>query len=196
MEGPMRRRGGRRRCQVIAVGVLGAASLSAAPANATIGSLKAKLIVADHTVGDPRPQPDRGGRVCQVWLLQQLSYPCYVHLQGTLSTGTRLEAQRLVFSGHRIVMRLWGDDPVSDDFLYGPQTFSFDVNPCCATTWTTFKWGRWINSRELDDDNWPDGDEVYAGIRLVDSRGRTIRSVESNRVKLNIGLPGAPGPIP
>jgi hypothetical protein len=170
-------------------------SLSAAPASATIGSLTAKLTVAKHPPGTP-PNPDAEGLRCQVWLLQQVSYPCWVQVEGSLSTGSRLEAERLQASGHRILMRLWGDDPVSDDLLQRPYLFGFDVKPCCAATWTTFKWARWVNSRVLDEDHYPDRDEIYAGIRLVDSSGRTIRSVESNRVKLNMGLPGAPGPLP
>jgi hypothetical protein len=71
-------------------------AVAAAPADAAIGSLTAQLSMS------------RSG-----------SYLYNVNVSGTVPM-TQAEARSLIGSGHKVVYRLWGDDPVSDDFLWGP----------------------------------------------------------------------------
>jgi len=85
--------------------------------------------------------------------------------------------------GYTIALRYWGDDPDSDDLLYGP------VNPR-----TVFAAGDGLHFQHyvtlphflLDEDSGvvdlPYGrDEIYVGSRLLDPSGKTVSLVESNR---------------
>jgi hypothetical protein len=132
-------------------------AVAAAPADAAIGSLTAQLSMS------------RSG-----------SYLYNVNVSGTVPM-TQAEARSLIGSGHKVVYRLWGDDPVSDDFLWGPVDTELVSTPL-GLQFTGL--GLTLNRSFLNEDNdLPDyRDEIYAGVRLVDSRGATVRSRETNRV--------------
>ncbi len=86
-------------------------------------------------------------------------------------------------------MRVWGEDPISDDLLHGPYVVSARFAPG-ATAYITaapegFKFHKEtvVSQSSLNEDTaFPlEWDEIYAGVRLVDSGGKTIRSAETNR---------------
>ena len=76
--------------------VAAAAGMSAAPADAAVGSPSGKLTVGPFSPGYHN-----------------------VAVFGTVPMS-KVEAQNLVNSGHRIQLRLWGQDTFSDDMLIGP----------------------------------------------------------------------------
>jgi hypothetical protein len=95
-------------------------------------------------------------------------------------------AQGLIDKGYRFQIRVWGDDPVSDDLLLGP------ITPRMLHMWDgSFNAGGLgyvldapIANRVLDEDDsiFDERDEIYAGIRLLDPSGNTIRSIETKRI--------------
>ncbi|MEV5409541.1 hypothetical protein AB0K60_11990 [Thermopolyspora sp. NPDC052614] len=96
---------------------------------------------------------------------------------------TPAQAQQLKNSGHPIVLRTWGEDPASDDVLYGPDTFkAYDVTSRGMElhTYYYFKRGTTLN----EDSGVFDGevDDIYIGARLLNPAGSTLRSVRSNTV--------------
>jgi hypothetical protein len=130
-----------------------AAGMSAAPADAAIGSPTGQLTVGPFSPGYHN-----------------------VAVFGTVPM-TRAEAQSLVNSNHRIVLRLWGDDVFSDDLLIGPY------NATLVPTDKGLEFHKVL--LQIDDDrlneDWGQ-DELYVGMRLVNPNGATIRSGETNRV--------------
>ena len=94
------------------------------------------------------------------------------------------EARKLIATGHDVVWRLWGEDPVADDLLAGPL-------PATVTTFAgvglRFTGSVVLTGAELNEDAahapFDEIDDLYAGVRLVNSRSQTVRSVESNRVR-------------
>ena len=129
-------------------------ALSAAPAEAAIGSITAKLTVT-------RVQPGYSD----------------VRVEGVVPM-TEAEARGLIDSGHKVMLRLWGDDPVSDDLLHGPYQSGFFVVPDKGLGIRRVLLR--MSHRVLNED--VGGDELYVGVRLVNSAGATIRSRETNRV--------------
>ncbi|HZM81768.1 MAG TPA: hypothetical protein VFC19_39105 [Candidatus Limnocylindrales bacterium] len=77
--------------------------------------------------------------------------------------------------GGWIVVRVWGDDPSSDDLLLGPLTWSFEF-------WSGGAFlDMCVNRGTLNEDI--GGDEIYAGVRFFDARtGQQAEVVESNRI--------------
>lgn len=159
--------------------VLGVAAVAmaagpfAAPADAAIGPVSATLNVGrEYTPGSR-----------------------YVRVDGVVRM-TPGEAQGLVDSGHRIVIRVWGEDPSFDDLLYGPYNTARAGSPGASVDkygifsayppggGLVFHLGIAAKTTELDEDDsvLDDHDELYAGIRLVNSDGKTIRSGETRRV--------------
>ena len=163
-----RRRLKPRRAAVLVLTALAVAGVGqpATPAQAAIGSLKADLEV--DFWGSPGPEPRYG-----------------IEVKGVVSM-TRAEAQSLLNAGHKVVWRIWGDDPVSDDLMIGQSTSRH-----MSATWggLTFWEGappsinQTIEGYRLnEDDSITDSrDELYAGVRLVNSAGATVRSAESDR---------------
>ena len=145
--------------------------LSPAPASASIGAVSPRL-----TVGH-QPNDTRGY--------------CLVTVEGRVAM-TQTEARGLVDSGHKVVVRVWGEDPVYDDLMLGAYTLG-PINPAALQTGYIsvaadglhFHKHVVVSPFALDEDSGSDpasGDELYAGVRLVNSDGTTIRSAESNRV--------------
>ena len=156
---------------VAAAAVVVSLGFSASPANAAVGSMKAELCV--------------GG-------CQGQSHPYGTALVGIrgLVPMARAEAQDLIDRGHKVVFRMWGDDPLSDDLLYGPRGISI----WASEEGLKFNYLSWrVNSAfDEDDSRFDEHDELYAGVRLVTSvsydaqhrltHGATVRSAETNRV--------------
>jgi hypothetical protein len=95
---------------------------------------------------------------------------------------SRAAAQDAINHGYTVQMRLWGDDPSSDDlqFTY-PQPISMWAGDDGLHAGRSARVARSV----LDEDNgWyeGDGDELYVGVRVVNPNGSTTLSVESNRV--------------
>ena len=134
--------------------VAGAAGMSAAPADAAVGSPSGKLTVGPFSPGYHN-----------------------VAVFGTVPMS-RAEAQNLVNSGHRIQLRLWGEDTFSDDMLIGPYY---------ATLVPTDKGLEFHKVLlQIDDDRLNEDwgtDELYVGMRLTKSNGSTIRSGRTNVVR-------------
>ena len=96
------------------------------------------------------------------------------------------EAQQLIASDHRIAIRIWGDDPVSDDLLGGPfYLVAGGANRWIKASAVGLSFGLYvvIQASVLNEDieTHIAIDEIYAGVRLVNSSTATIRSAESNR---------------
>jgi hypothetical protein len=103
-----------------------------------------------------------------------------VVVSGVVRTSSQAEAAQLYANGYRVVYRLWGDDPTSDDLLWDTSYMSnYDPEP----DGLHFSNVLVLQSSYLNEDTcWcDDRDEVYAGIRLINSSGSSIRSAESNR---------------
>jgi hypothetical protein len=156
----------------VAVGLAALAipvGLWALPAGAAIGPVSARLTVT---------------------FLGGTSEPCGVAVDG-LVRMSQTEAQTLVDTGHRVVVRVWGEDSFADDLLLGPYTLT-RRKPWNASQYIAAAPGGLkihlrdeVYGSDLNEDLYPDPamrDELYAGVRLVDSAGRTVRSGESNRV--------------
>ena len=103
---------------------------------------------------------------------------------------TQSQAQSYLNNGYTMQLRLWGDDPSSDNLRYGPYfktggtgggygqlTAQADGLHFFRTIQLT---GNYLN----EDSGWyeGDGDELYVGVRFVTPGGATVRAVETNRV--------------
>lgn len=109
---------------------------------------------------------------------------CSWDVTGVISMP-QTEAQDLLNKGYRVIFRAWGDDPVSDDFLFGPDPASTNATP----QGIEYKGTRGISCSKRDEDTsvFDDHDELYVGVRLVTgylngSYGPTVKSKESNRI--------------
>jgi hypothetical protein len=140
---------------------------AAAPADAAIGAVSAKLAVKNLS-----PLDDN---ICQL------------SVDG-LVVMTQTEAQGLIDSGHKVVVRVWGEDPIYDDLLLGPYYLT-PINPAAVQTGhisvtprgLAFHKHVAVHRFKLDED--PESkDEIYVGVRLVNSDGTTIRSGETPRL--------------
>jgi hypothetical protein len=134
-----------------------AVMIDAAPANASIGSMSASLSVSPAGSGLYN-----------------------VRVSGVVRTSTYAEAFTLS-QQRSVVFRLWGDDPISDNLLWGPDYFAEYL---ARPDGMYFSANLVLRRSFLNEDNhWTDNrDEVYAGVRLLNSSGSTIKSAESNRV--------------
>lgn len=169
-------------CRVVALGVVTVGMTlgpTAAPAGAAIGSVSAKLTVKDNTPGAPSP-PEPAPN-------------CHVSVDG-LVVMTQTEAQGLINSGHKVVVRVWGEDPVFDDLMLGPYYLT-PINPAAVQTGyitvtprgLTFHKHVVVNRFALNED--PESKaELYAGVRLVSSDGKTIRSGETPRLSADFNF--------
>jgi hypothetical protein len=144
--------------RTIAVAAAAAAVLSvglpATSADASVGSMTANLRVTP-VEGQPGYQ--------------------WVHVYGQVNM-TRAEAQDLINRHYNVVIRLWGDDPSSDDLLMGPYT------PVVSAEYFGLHYSvaHKVPNSLLNED-WGE-DDLYAGVRLVQPNTVTLRSAESNRV--------------
>jgi hypothetical protein len=103
------------------------------------------------------------------------------HVTGLIPMS-QAQAQTLISSGHGIVYRLWGDDPVLDDMLSPDSSFS-------RYLWATPEGLRFqavsltLRSSLLNEDPLPfDRDEIYAAVRLLTSSRALKYRGESNVV--------------
>jgi hypothetical protein len=142
---------------LVAGAIVASAGLPAAPADASVGSMSASLSVSRN--------------------YQRYS----VDVKGYVKM-TQTEAQNMVNQGYRVTWKLWGSDPISDDFLFGPDPASISA----SSRGLEFSGFRITTGGMLDeDDSWTDEhDELYAGVRLIKPypSTTTVRSAESNEV--------------
>jgi hypothetical protein len=137
-----------------------AAALSAAPANAAIGPVSARLTVAPN--------------------IQRYS----VDVTGVIRMS-QAEAQDLINKDYRVVWKLWGDDPVYNDLLFGPDPASITA----TSRGLEFHGARVTTGGVLDEDDsvFDDHDELFARIHLVKGYvngrpGPTVKTGDSNNV--------------
>ena len=147
-------------------------AVSAAPADAAIGSMTAHLSIS-RLAGT--------GHVCSWQVSGVVQMP-------------QAEAQDLINRSYRVIFRGWGDDPISDDFLFGPDPASTATSAgALGLTGTTqglwFKGSRGLPCSSLNEDNsfFDHHDELYSGVRLVTGfanghYGPTVKSAETNRI--------------
>jgi hypothetical protein len=140
---------------IVAAATVASVGLPAAPADAAVGSMSAKLTVSKN--------------------YQRYS----VDVKGLIKM-TPAEAQNMVSQGYRVNWKLWGSDPVWDDFLFGPDPASI----IATSQGLEYHGVRVTTGGMLDeDDSWTDEhDELYAGVRLVKPNGSTVKSTTSNEV--------------
>jgi len=89
-------------------------------------------------------------------------------------------AQDAINHGYHVEMRLWGDDPSSDDlqFTYPNANISAQADGLHAS-----RSARVPNSVLNEDDSWTDNtDELYVGVRVVGPNGNVALKVESNHI--------------
>jgi hypothetical protein len=152
---------GRRTYLRLLCALLGATTLGlvgAAPANAVIGTMTANLRVfkADSPPG-------------YYW----------VHVYGSISM-TQAEAQGLINSGHKVVWRLIGDDPVFNDVQLGTRSAPIFVGPNGLHYSHAERVPRAVVN---EDDSFTDHhDELFADPKLQTQTGQTIRSRDTNNV--------------
>jgi hypothetical protein len=139
----------------LAVALLG---FSAAPAQAHVGPISAKLTVKRYRAD---------------------TYT--VSTTGVIPMS-QAEAQELISGGHKFVWQLWGDDGVSADPLGGPWGPPYTTSATAQGLAFNLS-GRFRSSRlDEDDSRFDDRDELYADVLLLNSRGVTVRPGKSNRV--------------
>jgi hypothetical protein len=139
------------RLAVVAAAVAGLA-FAAAPADAAIGKPQGKLTI---TPFKPRYH----------------NFAVFGHVP-----MSRAEAQGLIDSGHKIQLRLWGDDQWSDDLIYGPYPATYYAS---SKGLEFHKVILGFPDSRLNED-WG-MDELYVGMRLTNPDGGTLRSGETNR---------------
>lgn len=108
------------------------------------------------------------------------SRPGYHIVTVTGIQRTSLSPEALTDAGYKIEVRLWGNDDVSlgnaDDLLAGPSAGRLSVGPE-GVRYTV----RWRASTGLLDEDIGE-DELYAGVRLIDPEGKTIRKIASKEL--------------
>jgi len=102
-----------------------------------------------------------------------------VQVRGVVSM-TQAGAQQLISSGYRVNWDLYGSDPISDDYLFGPDP----AGVTATSQGLAFTGVRVVQGSLLDeDDSWfDDHDELISHANLVNSSGATVKSAESNEV--------------
>jgi hypothetical protein len=102
---------------------------------------------------------------------------------------TQAQAQGLINSGYNVVWRLWGDDPVFDDFLFGPDPAQIGSTPgsiglSSTTQGLAFKGLRGAPGSTLNEDDsfFDHHDELYAAVQLRTSSRAVVRCGKSNVV--------------
>ncbi len=142
----------------------------APPAHAAVQSMTARLTVTDAVSTVP------GSTYWDVKVV------------GVVRTTTQQDVTELKASGHKVIMRLWGDDPSYDDLLRGP----FEATYFASSLGLGFTTKLRVRAIDLDEDiatldpYIPGTDELYIGVRLVNSQGATVRLVDTNRVSGNL----------
>lgn len=140
-----------------------AVMIDAAPANAAIGPMEASLQIFGGTK----------------WCNGQQ----YVVVVGLVRMSYSEAVQALNYDHYipQIQIRLWGDDYLYDNLLHTATT-SANFRP--QPDGLHFEKKYCVPGSSLNEDTswYDDQDEIYAGVRLVNSKtGSTIRSGETNR---------------
>jgi hypothetical protein len=97
--------------------------------------------------------------------------------------GTQAEAQSLKDSRDKVVLTLFGDDPVVDDDLVKIDLISSGPSVQVAPTGLHFNFEFPRSSRTLNEDPFPErGDELFVRIELKSSSGARKRLGRTNTV--------------
>ena len=93
---------------------------------------------------------------------------------------SRAAAQDAINHGYTVQLRLWGDDPYSDDLRFTYPLASLSAaDDGLHFSRSARVWHSVLN----EDDSWTDNhDELYVGARAVGPSGNVALTVESNRV--------------
>ena len=126
-------------------------ALSAAPADASIGRMTGSLRIV----------PGAKKHVFNVKVRGVVRMP-------------QAEAQSLIDSGHRMLIRIWGSDPFIDDV-----ELVWTAAPVATSRGLEYDSVRITSEGDLDEDI-EGGDELYAGIRLTTATGKSLKAVQSN----------------
>jgi hypothetical protein len=138
-----------RRLMVMSAAVVSTVALGAVPADAATATLSIPYVNCQNSQG------------------QNFDYLMRVDV--TLS--------RNYFDGGQIVVRIWGDDPSSDDLLVGPVQQNFGEAYAGARMLVDLC----VNKSTLNEDIGTD--EIYAGVRVFRiPSGAKTEVVESNRI--------------
>lgn len=94
---------------------------------------------------------------------------------------SRAAAQDAINHGYTVQLRLWGDDPYSDDLKF---TYPTDMVMSAQDDGLHFSRSARVPRGVVnEDDSWTDNyDELYVGARAVGPSGNIVLKVESNRV--------------
>ena len=146
--------------------------------------------------------PVTGARL-SVEYLGPIAANCKVSVDG-LVRMSQTDAQGLINEGYKVVVRVWGEDPLYDDLMLGPYYLTPILPGASAYIAATTQGLKLhsdtaVNGSRLNEDRDPGpggiSDELYSGIRLVNRSGMTIRSAETNRVgghNFGFGCQGRP----
>lgn len=100
-------------------------------------------------------------------------------------------------ANHRIALRVWGEDTFSDDLRQGPVYIPYQappttISPDCSHGSAFYRVPGFLkirgclatafNAYNEDVGVFDNRDEVYVGVRLLNSAGATVRSAETNRI--------------
>jgi hypothetical protein len=167
----------------LALGAAAAATtigLAATPAaNASLGYIRPPVTVRPV---QPPPPPTVGSMSEQLSVTRNTGSYYTVQVTGLINVSPNGGAAQLLNSGYRVTWKLWGSDPISDDFLFGPDPASVTVSPDGnAIQYTGL---RVVQGSVLDEDDsfFDDHDELIAGASLLNASGTTVKSAQSNEV--------------
>jgi hypothetical protein len=115
-----------------------------------------------------------------------------IDVQGVVAMS-QAAAQDSINHGYTVQLRYWGDDPSTDDLLYGPIAAP---NVFAAVDGLHYQHNVALAHSVLDEDNtlgvmdgsWgvaTEEDEIYVGARFLDPSGKTVSLVESDRINGN-----------
>lgn len=153
-------------------------ALSAAAADAYVQAPVATSGPPVATKG-PLATPTIGPMSEQLTVTQSLGDYYLVHVSGLVSM-TQAGAQQLINSGYRVNWDLYGSDPLSDDYLFGPAPTT--VQATAQGLW--FAAGGYEPASLLNEDDsfFDDQDELISHANLLDPSGKIVKSTQSNEV--------------
>lgn len=157
------------------------------PMRMTIGRAVALASAVVLTVGFSPARADAaiGSMTAQLTIYRLPGKLCGWVVSGVVRMP-QAEAQNLLNNqGYRVIFDGWGDDPLSDNFIFGPDPASVYA----SAGGIAFKGSRRLpcSKNDEDDSTFDEHDELYAGVRLVKGYrngvyGPTLRSEETNRI--------------
>lgn len=148
-------RGMSRRARVAAIGATALALMIGATgtANAAIGTMTAALNINVDGCAPGSHWVYVGGRI----------------------EMTDQEALKRLSDGYRVVIRLWGEDPVTSEQIGA----TIEAREWAANG-LKYEYYGCYSSAQLNEDR-PGEDDIYAGVRLMNPDNQSVKAKESNR---------------